>query len=55
MTMKATTEGRRLQQELPKGDRQTIERQHVDEDDLQTLEEGPTEQGVALDPKRRID
>lgn len=55
MTIKNTTEGHRLRQEPRKGDQQTIEREHVDDDALQTPEEGPTEQGVALDPKRRID
>lgn len=52
MTADKTAEPHRLQPDPPEGDRQTIERELAKQDDP---DEEPTEQGVDLDPKRRID
>lgn len=53
MTTEKTAEPHHLQQDPPEGDRETIERELAHQD---VAEEGePTEQGVELDPKRRID
>jgi len=45
----------RLQPDPPEGDRQTIERELAKQDGSDSSEDEPTEQGVDLDPKRRID
>jgi hypothetical protein len=55
MTTDKTPQPHRLQQDPPEGDRETIDRQLADQDDQQRDEEAPSERGVALDPKRRID
>lgn len=54
MTSEKTAEPHRLQQDPPEGDRQTIERELENQDDPGSEDE-PTEQGIDLDPKRRID
>ncbi len=55
MTTDKTPQPHRLQQDPAEGDRQTIERQLADQDNDQKEEDEPSERGVALDPKRRID
>ncbi len=50
-----TTENHRLQSDPPEGDRKTIDRELERQDDKFEDEAEPTEQGVELDPKRRID
>lgn len=52
MPTKTSAEPYRLQPDPPEGDRQTIERELAKRD---SAEDEPTEQGVELDPKRRID
>lgn len=50
-----TTKNNRLQPDPPEGDRQTIDRELERQGDKGEEEAKPTEQGVDLDPKRRID
>lgn len=52
MTTEKAAEPHRLQPDPPEGDREMIERELAKQD---SPEDEPTEQGVELDPKRRID
>ncbi|MDH4442719.1 MAG: hypothetical protein QE284_20350 [Rhizobium sp.] len=49
------TNSHRPQPKPPEGDRETIARELKRQDKNREKETGPTEQGVELDPKRRID
>jgi hypothetical protein len=53
MTTEKSAAPHRLQQDPPEGDRQTIDRELAKQDEAE--DEEATEQGVDLDPKRRID
>jgi hypothetical protein len=50
-----TTENHRLQSEPPEGDPKTIDRELKRQDEKLDRESERTEQGVDLDPKKRID